>query len=214
MCICIFFYTRRYVNTISLIISCIIFIIINILLKFDFKIPPIFEIFNPNIITVEIKSDSIKRETEEKNSKNITNELYQNNPNNKSKEETGLLWKISIPAINLEANIAEGTEKSTMDSYVGHFSETSKTNGNIGLAAHNRGYPVNYFENLKKLKENDEIVYQYMDFKERYVVKSNIIIKDTDWSYLEKTDRNAITLITCVENEPEYRRCVYGIKKE
>ena len=125
-----------------------------------------------------------------------------------------MLWKISIPAINLEANIAEGTEKSTMDSYVGHFSETSKTNGNIGLAADNRGYPVNYFENLKKLKENDEIVYQYMDFKERYVVKSNIIIKDTDWSYLEKTDRNTITLITCVENEPEYRRCVYGIKKE
>ena len=100
-----------------------------------------------------------------------------------------------------------------MDSYIGHFSETSKTNGNIGLAAHNRGYPVNYFANLKKLKENDEIVYQYMDFKETYIVIKNVIIKDTDWSYLEKTQNNTITLITCIENEPEYRRCVYGIKK-
>ena len=123
-------------------------------------------------------------------------------------------WQLEIPKINLKAPIAEGTEKEVMDNYIGHFTNTGVWDGNIGLAAHNRGYPVNYFENLKKLKENDEIVYQYMDFKERYVVKSNIIIKDTDWSYLEKTDRNTITLITCVENEPEYRRCVYGIKKE
>ena len=101
-----------------------------------------------------------------------------------------------------------------MDLYVGHFSETSKTNGNIGLAGHNRGYDVNYFSDLKKLKENDEIMYQYIDFKETYVVKENIIIKDNDWSYLENTEKNTITLITCVENEPEYRRCVYGIKKE
>ena len=57
-------------------------------------------------------------------------------------------------------------------------------------------------------------MYQYIDFKETYVVKENIIIKDNDWSYLENTEKNTITLITCVENEPEYRRCVYGIKKE
>ena len=211
MCICIKFYTKRYVNTISLVISGIIFSILICFIKFDFKETPILEIFNQNIIKVEMNSDSIMKETEEEK---ITKDQYQNNPRNEAKEKTGSIWKIKIPSINLEADIAEGTEKETMDSYIGHFSETSKTNGNIGLAAHNRGYPVNYFANLKKLKENDEIVYQYMDFKERYVVKSNIIIKDTDWSYLEKTDRNTITLITCVENEPEYRRCVYGIKKE
>ena len=211
MCICIKFYTKRYVNTISLVISGIIFSILICFIKFDFKETPILEIFNQNIIKVEMNTNSIMKETEEEK---ITKDQYQNNPRNEAKEKTGSIWKIKIPSINLEADIAEGTEKETMDSYIGHFSETSKTNGNIGLAAHNRGYPVNYFANLKKLKENDEIVYQYMDFKERYVVKSNIIIKDTDWSYLEKTDRNTITLITCVENEPEYRRCVYGIKKE
>ena len=210
MCICIKFYTKRYVNTISLVISGIIFSILICFIKFDFKETPILEIFNQNIIKVEMNTNSIMKETEEEK---ITKYQYQNNPRNEAKEKTGSIWKIKIPSINLEADIAEGTEKETMDSYIGHFSETSKTNGNIGLAAHNRGYPVNYFANLKKLKENDEIVYQYMDFKETYLVIKNVIIKDTDWSYLEKTQNNTITLITCIENEPEYRRCVYGIKK-
>ena len=210
MCICIKFYTKKYVNTISLVISGIIFSILICFIKFDFKETPILEIFNQNIIKVEMNSDSIMKETEEEKN---TKDLYQNNPINETKEKTGSIWKIKIPSINLEADIAEGTEKETMDSYIGHFSETSKTNGNIGLAAHNRGYPVNYFANLKKIKENDEIVYQYMDFKETYIVIKNVIIKDTDWSYLEKTQNNTITLITCIENEPEYRRCVYGIKK-
>ena len=101
-----------------------------------------------------------------------------------------------------------------MNKYVGHFEETSKTIGNVGLAAHNRGYEVNYFSELKKLKKGDEIVYQYYDFVKTYIVIDNKIIKDTDWSYLEKTEENKVTLITCVENEPEYRRCVQAIEKE
>ena len=62
-------------------------------------------------------------------------------------------WYIEIPAINLKANIAEGTTKEIMEDYIGHFEETSKKIGNIGLAAHNRGYKNNYFQNIKKLKE-------------------------------------------------------------
>jgi LPXTG-site transpeptidase (sortase) family protein len=47
-----------------------------------------------------------------------------------------------------------------------------------------------------------------------YEIDSIEIIKDTDWSYLEETDENKITLITCVENEPNYRRCVQATQKE
>lgn len=101
-----------------------------------------------------------------------------------------------------------------MDKYVGHFVETSKTEGNICLAAHNRGYKVNYFNGIKKLKEGDEIVYKYKNFEKTYLVIKNKIIKDTEWSDLEKTEKNQITLITCVENEPEYRRCIKAIEKE
>jgi sortase A len=85
-------------------------------------------------------------------------------------------------------------------------------NGNIGLAAHNRGYPVNYFKNIKSLKIGDEIFYQYNDYEAIYKVTKSVVIKDTDWSYLGKTKGNTITLITCVENEPSYRRCVQAVK--
>ena len=78
----------------------------------------------------------------------------------------------------------------------------------------NRGYPVNYFQNLKLLKKGDKIEYKYQNFKKEYEVTENYIIKDTDWSCMEKTEENEITLITCIENEPEYRRCIKGIEKE
>ena len=44
-----------------------------------------------------------------------------------------------------------------MNTYIGHFEESAKKEGNICLAAHNRGYPVNYFQNLKLLKKGDKI---------------------------------------------------------
>lgn len=78
---------------------------------------------------------------------------------------------------------------------------------------HNRGYPKNYFENIKTLANGDVIIYRYKSFKKEYIVTKNIIIKDTDWTNLEKSEKNKITLITCVENEPKYRRCVIGEEK-
>ena len=48
------------------------------------------------------------------------------------------VWKIEIPKINLIAPIGEGTSMEVMNKYVGHFENTEKWNGNIGLAAHNR----------------------------------------------------------------------------
>ena len=36
---------------------------------------------------------------------------------------------------------------------------------------------------------------------------------DEEFDELEETEENTITLITCIENEPEYRRCVRAIEK-
>ncbi len=46
-----------------------------------------------------------------------------------------------------------------------------------------------------------------------YLIDKIEIIRNTDWSYLEKTEENKITLITCVENEPNLRRCVQATQK-
>ena len=122
-------------------------------------------------------------------------------------------WRIKIPKLKVDAPITEGTSKESLRRTVGHFEETDKWTGNVALAAHNRGYPVNYFQNLKLLKKGDTIYYRHKEFAKEYIVTENNIIADTDWTYLEETEENTITLITCIENEPEYRRCVRGIEK-
>lgn len=70
-------------------------------------------------------------------------------------------WQLEIPKINLLAEISEGTDVDTLNQYIAHFEETAKENGNIGLAAHNRGYKVNYFERLKELEKGDSVFYTY-----------------------------------------------------
>ena len=119
-------------------------------------------------------------------------------------------WFLEIPKIGLKAQIEYGTTKEVMDTYIGHFDNTNLWTGNIGLAAHNRGYPVNYFGRLKELQEGDEIKYTTIFGIKTYKVELITVIEDTDWSYLEKTNDNRITLITCVENRPNYRRCIQG----
>ena len=203
-------YTKRYVNIVSLIITIIIFITTNQMKTFKINTIPISNLFKRNSVLVELSSININQKTKE-DTPLIEN---RNQENNETKEiEKNTNWKIVIPKISLEAEISEGTRKEVMDKFVGHFEETTKTSGNVGLAAHNRGYPVNYFANIKQLKEGDEINYKYNEFEKNYIVIENKIIKDTDWEPLENTQENKITLITCVENEPEYRRCIQAIEK-
>lgn len=210
-------YTKRYVNILSLIITIIIFSFTNqiSITPNKININSISNLFKRNLVLVELNSNNINQETKE----NIPLVKNQNNNNEQIINETqekikNVNWKITIPQISLEAEISEGTRKEVMDKFVGHFEETTKTSGNVGLAAHNRGYPINYFADIKKLKEGDEIIYKYFEFEKTYLVTENKIIKDIDWEPLENTKENKITLITCVENEPEYRRCIQAIEKE
>ena len=122
------------------------------------------------------------------------------------------IWQIEIPKINLVAPIAEGTSQEVMLEYVGHFENTKMLEGNVGLAAHNRGYPINYFARLKELEIGDEIIYKAKDGTKVYKVNLTTIIEDIDWSYLQETNENKITLITCVENQPSKRRCIQAVE--
>ena len=122
------------------------------------------------------------------------------------------IWQIEIPKINLVAPIAEGTSQEVMLEYVGHFENTKMLEGNVGLAAHNRGYPINYFAKLKELEIGDEIIYKTKYGIKKYEIILSTVIQDTDWSYLQETNENKITLITCVENEPNKRRCIQGVE--
>lgn len=202
-------YTKKYIFILSFIISVIIFNLISNFFnnqKFD---------SSENIVSEQIQNqiNSVIENTTKENDKENTVKQAQNKTQ-ENKTKTKQVWKIEIPKINLKATISEGTSKEVMDEYVGHFEDTSKDKGNIGLAAHNRGYKVNYFQNLKELKEGDVIIYTYKKQQRKYEVKTLKIIRDTDWTMLEKTEENKITLITCVENQPEYRRCVQAVEKK
>lgn len=128
--------------------------------------------------------------------------------------EKAEIWQIEIPAVALCANIAEGTSEEILNQFIGHFSNTQKENGNICLAAYNRGHENEYFKDLKKLQKGDEITYTYNQTQTTYEVKKCRIIKNTESKYLENTEENMLTLITFIENEPEYRRCIQAIEKE
>ena len=111
----------------------------------------------------------------------------------------------------LQANIKviiEGTESEILRRAVGHFASSSTWNGNVCLAAHNRGYKYNYFGEIKKLELGDIITYQTEYGERKYEVVINEIIKETDLSYIQDTKENKLTLITCEENKREYRRCI------
>ena len=117
-------------------------------------------------------------------------------------------WRIFISKINLDAPILEGTTKEILRRGVGHFTSTSKWDGNVVLAAHNRGYKYNFFQEIKRLEIGDIIEYQTEQGKRTYEVCGKEKIKETDLSILENTKENKLTLITCIENMPEYRLCI------
>lgn len=191
-------YTCKYINLLSLFISIMIFSIIN------------FTIFNFNInkadYNVSFSGQNLNEIPNEVENVNLENNIVEKVVSNQVDNTNE--WSLEIPIISLKANISEGTTKEVMDTYIGHFEESPRDSGNICLAAHNRGYENNYFANLKKLKKGDGIIYRYKNVEKRYIVQKHEIIKDTDWTNLENTEENMITLITCVENEPEFRRCI------
>ena len=150
-----FRYSAIYINIVSFIISIIIFLIVNLFFSnmYIFTTKGIFKIsFKVNNGYIQRNSNYV----EDTNTEKIVEEKVENKDDE---------WYLEIPCINLKANIKEGTTKEIMEDYIGHFEETKKDIGNIGLAAHNRGYKNNYFQNLKELKQNDEIYYKYKNEK-------------------------------------------------
>lgn len=121
-------------------------------------------------------------------------------------------WRVKIPKLKLDAPIAEGTTQEAMRRTVGHFEETDKWTGNVALAAHNVGYKCNFFQDIKKLKNGDEIIYSTEKGERKYKVVVNKIIEETDWQYIKNTKDNRLTLITCETNKRAYRRCIQAIE--
>ena len=169
---------------------------------------------NSNEISTK-KDDETKENLEDSILDSNNNE--QTNLNEKTQtqvlqENKNIAWRIQIPKIDLDVHISEGISSSVLLTSVGHFEQTSKWQGNVCLAAHNRGYKCNFFQNIKDLQIGDEIIYKTANNKKVYKVQTNKVISETDWSYLQSTKDNRITLITCEENRKDCRRCVQAVE--
>lgn len=140
------------------------------------------------------------------NTMSITNTADDN-----QEQEQGVIAYLTIPSISLEnAPVKEGIDMETLNNYLGHFTDSAYLEGNVAIAGHNRGYDKNYFENLDKVKQGDEITYQTKYQTKKYKVSEIKTIKDKDVYVIENTPENKITLITCIKNKGNLRLCIVG----
>ena len=152
-----FRYSTTYINILSFVISIIIFLITNFFIS-DNNILNSKNIVEAN---VKVNNSNFQIYSDENNNQSTIEEIKEDVKKDEKEETKEEKWFLEIPCINLRADIKEGTTKEIMDDYIGHFEDTKIENGNIGLAAHNRGYKNNYFENIKNLKEGDKIYYNH-----------------------------------------------------
>ena len=124
-------------------------------------------------------------------------------------------WSITIPKINLEkVKIKESVSTSVLENYIGHFPNSSILEGNVCLAAHNNGYSNNYFKDINLLDVGDKIYYSYNGNNKVYSVAKKKIINYNDFSYLDFTDNDTLTLITCINSSPNFRLCIQAVCEE
>ena len=130
------------------------------------------------------------------------------------KLSNGAIGKISIPATGIRNYyLWEGETTASMKKGLGHFSDTSVWDGNVAVCGHNRGatYAIG---DIKDLEIGDAITYTTSEGKRTYSVETVIKISSSDWSYLQPTTDNRLTLITCVANDSSSRWCVQAVQTD
>lgn len=128
------------------------------------------------------------------------------------KRSDGSIGTVKIPSLDINMKVWEGETNESMRKGLGHYSSTSAWDGNVGVCGHNRGakYTIGA---IKDLEYGDTITYTTIHGTRTYSVISVKTISNSDWSYLQATNDNRITLTTCLANQPEKRICVQAVEK-
>lgn len=131
-----------------------------------------------------------------------------------NKLNDNIIAYLSIPKINLfNVPIEHGTNENVLSKAIGLFENSNIDGGNVCLAAHNRSKTVSYFRNLWKLSTGDEIILKTKANFSIYTVMFVTEILSNDWTYLQNEKEDYITCITCIDNKPNKRLCIRGVKK-
>ena len=123
----------------------------------------------------------------------------------------GSIGTLKIPSLNINMKVWEGETNASMAKGLGHYSSTSGWDGNVGICGHNRGAKYN-IGSIRNLEIGDNITYSTVYGTRTYAVILVKTISDSDWSYLQATADNRITITTCLANQPSKRVCVQAVE--
>lgn len=123
----------------------------------------------------------------------------------------GSIGTLKISSLNINMKVWEGETNASMAKGLGHYSSTSGWDGNIGVCGHNRGAKYN-IGSIKNLEIGDTITYSTVYGTRTYAVILVKTISDSDWSYLQATADNRITITTCLADRPSKRVCVQAVE--
>lgn len=123
----------------------------------------------------------------------------------------GSIGTLKIPSLNINMKVWEGETRDSMAKGLGHYSSTSGWDGNVGICGHNRGAKYN-IGSIRNLEIGDTITYSTVYGTRTYAVILVKTISDSDWSYLQATVDNRITITTCLADRPSKRVCVQAVE--
>ena len=177
-------------NKIIIILSILVVIILGIVLLLNYN-----------------KNNKVKENDNSEISQNV------NDNEDTKKYEIKDLGTIECEKIELNAPIKETIELDILSTAVGHFEDTALYNGNVCLAGHNsgtnkQGEDIGFFKRLNELEEGDIITYHHAFGEYIYKVSEIKEIEETDFSVLEPSTTDKLTLITCVKGQKKLRLCV------
>lgn len=127
------------------------------------------------------------------------------------KRADGSIGTLKIPSLGINMKVWEGETSSSMKKGLGHYTSTSGWNGNVGVCGHNRGSKY-VIGDIKELQTGDKIIYTTVYGTRTYAVSDVKIISSSDWSDLQATADNRITITTCLADHPEKRVCVQAVE--
>lgn len=107
----------------------------------------------------------------------------------------GLIGRIEIPRLGLEAVVMEGVDYATLRRAAGHIPGTALPGhvGNIGISAHRD----TFFRPLRNIRNNDliQIITPLGDY--RYRVVSSAVVDPGNVTVLASSASETLTLVTC-----------------
>ena len=119
---------------------------------------------------------------------------------------------LTIQRLNRTINVFEGETMRNMDLGAGRFSFSGINSGNTALIGHNRGRTNGFFSFVRTLQEGDIITLDMNGIIRTYSVTHSLIVHETDFAPLMEFGHNRLSLVTCVEYRPRYRRIAVAVE--